>query len=170
MANIQASLRTRFALGQDLASLANELDSDIASSTPGSVYATLFVGAARPGAPHARLRERGHNPQFVMRAAGGLERMDATGLPIGLLAGRGYGPGHLSLAPAIVLFFYTDGCVEAENMSGDMFGSARLEQSLMRCSHSSSNDVLVQIERDILQFRAGRDPFDDATMMVVNVG
>ena len=43
MANIQASLRTRLALGQDLAAIANALDVDIDANTPGSVYATLFM-------------------------------------------------------------------------------------------------------------------------------
>src|SRR4029079_11666861 len=44
MANIQASLRTRLSLGQDLVALAREVDLDIESNTPGTVYATLFVG------------------------------------------------------------------------------------------------------------------------------
>jgi serine phosphatase RsbU (regulator of sigma subunit) len=48
MANIQASLRTRLPLGQDLARAGRELDGDIEASTPGPVYATLFVGILDP--------------------------------------------------------------------------------------------------------------------------
>src|SRR6185295_19297795 len=90
MANIQASLRTRLALGQDLASLARELDTDIGASTPGAVYSTLFVGLLDPESRTLDYVNAGHNPQYVLRSGGGLERMESTGLPIGLLAGHPY--------------------------------------------------------------------------------
>jgi serine phosphatase RsbU (regulator of sigma subunit) len=170
MANIQASLRTRLALGQDLASLARELDADIDASTPGSIYATLFVGLLDPESRTLDYVNAGHHPQFVLRSTGGLERMESTGLPIGLLAGHGYGERRVTLAPGDVLFFYTDGCVEAENGSGEMFSSERLESLLTARPAGPGEDLLVRIEREIVQFRSGREPFDDATMMVVNIG
>jgi serine phosphatase RsbU (regulator of sigma subunit) len=170
MANIQASLRTRLAMGQDLASLARELDSDISASTPGAVYATLFVGLLDPESRTLDFVNAGHNPQYLLRGGGGLERMESTGMPIGLLVGHGYTERHMALAAGDVLFFYTDGCVEADNASGEMFGNARLEQLLASTHAESPDDLLVRIEREIVTFRSGREPFDDATMMVVNVG
>lgn len=168
MANIQASLRTRLSLGQDLASLAAELDHDIESSTPGPVYATLFVGIFDPVTRLLRCVNAGHNPQYVIRASGSLERMDSTGLPIGLMAGRGYVEQRVQLASGDRLFFYTDGCVEASNTEGDMFGMDRLESSLSRAA--GSEDVLAAIESEVTRFRAEVELSDDATMMVVKVG
>jgi serine phosphatase RsbU (regulator of sigma subunit) len=170
MANIQASLRTRFALGQDLASLARELDTDIGASTPAAVYATLFVGLLDSDSRTLRYVNAGHNPQFVLRHSGDLERMDATGMPIGLLPGNGYIERRIGLSAGDMLFFYTDGCVEAENATGEMFGSARLESLLVRHQRQTGDETLARVEQAILQFRSGREPFDDATMMVVNVG
>jgi len=112
----------------------------------------------------------GHNPQFVLRPGGVLERMDSTGVPIGLLVGRGYVERRVALAAGDVLFFYTDGCVEAENQSGEMFGTARLEALLTDQTASVDDDPIIRIERELVQFRSGREPFDDATMMVVHVG
>jgi sigma-B regulation protein RsbU (phosphoserine phosphatase) len=170
MANIQASLRTRFALGQDLTSLARELDVDIGASTPGSVYATLFVGLLDPAERTLDYVNAGHNPQFVLRTGGRLERMAATGLPIGLLPGHPYTERRVRLSAGDVLFFYTDGCVEAENAAGDMFGNPRLERVLTEGSLTSADDILTRVEGEVKRFRAGREPFDDATMMVVKVG
>ena len=90
MANIQASLRTRLALGQDLSALADALDRDIDANSPGPVYATLFIGILDPATRRLRYVNAGHNPQFVLRSGGGLERWPSTGLPVGLFAGRGY--------------------------------------------------------------------------------
>jgi serine phosphatase RsbU (regulator of sigma subunit) len=170
MANIQASLRTRLALGQDLAALARELDADISASTPGAVYATLFVGLLDPRERVLAYVNAGHNPQYLLRHDGTLERMESTGLPIGLLAGRGYTERRVALSSGDLLFFYTDGCVEADNASGEMFGNARVEGLLTSAPAGSVDDMLVRIEDSIRIFRSGREPFDDATMMVVRVG
>src|SRR5213079_161739 len=48
MANIQASLRTRFALGQGLSDIAEAIDRDIGENSPGPVYATLFIAIFDP--------------------------------------------------------------------------------------------------------------------------
>lgn len=170
MANIQAALRTRLSLGQDLASLAQELDVDIDRTTPGPVYATLFVGILDPVQRQLRCVNAGHNPQYVLRADGRLERMESTGRPIGLFSGGGYTEQHIALDAGDVLFFYTDGCVEAENAAGDMFGADRLEAALAASAGRGADDVIVAVEADVSRFRAGTELQDDATMMVVRVG
>jgi sigma-B regulation protein RsbU (phosphoserine phosphatase) len=168
MANVQASLRTRLALGQDLAAIAGELDVEIEASTPVPVYATLFVAIFDPRSRSLRYVNAGHHPQFVVRARGGLDRMPSSGLPIGLLAGHGYTEARVELQAGDRLFFYTDGCVEAEGPNDDMFGASRLEAVLTACG--PDDDLLAMVERAVTDFRAGRDLFDDITMMAVSVG
>jgi sigma-B regulation protein RsbU (phosphoserine phosphatase) len=168
MANIQASLRTRLALGQDLAAIAKELDVDIDGNTPGPIYATLFVGMLDPSSRQLHYVNAGHNPQYVLRKSGQLERMMSSGLPVGLLSGRGYAEATVQLAAGDLLFFYTDGCVEAEDDNSEMFGDERLERLL--ASAAGSEDLLARVESEINAFRGKREPFDDATMMVVKVG
>lgn len=171
MANIQASLRTRLALGQDLASIARELDADIETNTPGGVYATLFVAMLDLETRQLRYVNAGHNAQYVLRRQGGIDQMPSSGLPVGLLSGHGYLEHQVQLAPGDLLFFYTDGCVEAEDEAGEMLGAERLED-LLRASVASSEggDVLARLEAAITRYRGTREPFDDATMMVVTIG
>ncbi len=168
MANIQASLRTRLALGQELASIAREIDVDIEGNTPGPVYATLFVGMLNPVTRLLRYVNAGHNPQYVLRRDGKLEHMSSSGLPVGLLAGHGYTEARVQLDAGDLLFFYTDGCVEAENEKEEMFGAERLE-ALLRTS-AGAEDLLARVETAVKTFRGTAEPFDDATMMVVQVG
>jgi serine phosphatase RsbU (regulator of sigma subunit) len=170
MANIQASLRTRFALGQDLSAIADAIDRDIESNSPGQMYATLFMGILDPAKRRLRYVNAGHNPQFVLRNAGGLDRLGATGLPVGLLSGRGYAEREVQLGAGDLIYFYTDGCVETENEAGDMFGAEKLEAVLVASHVQSPNDVLQNVERGLKAFRGKAEPFDDATMMAVRVG
>jgi phosphoserine phosphatase RsbU/P len=169
MANIQASLRTRLSLGQDLAAVADEIDHDIDRNAPESLYATLFVGILDPATRKLRYVNCGHHPQFVLRRAGGLERMASTGFPVGLLVGRGYSQLEVQLAAGDRLFFYTDGCVEAENEAGDFFGADRLEAALA-AGGGDPGDVLANVERAVERFRGARELLDDVTVMAVRVG
>ena len=170
MANIQASLRTRFALGQGLAAIANAIDHDIEANAPGPLYATLFIAIFDPATRVMRYVNAGHNPQFVLRSDGRIEKMSSTGMPVGLLAGHGYSEIEVQLSAGDLLFFYTDGCVEMENDQEEFFGSERLEALVAASGRSSADDVLATVEQAISTFRGGRDLFDDATMMVVRVG
>jgi serine phosphatase RsbU (regulator of sigma subunit) len=173
MANIQASLRTRLAMGQNLAAIAESLDREMASTAGSRLYVTLFLGIFDPVTRRLRYVNAGHNPQFVLRPGQALEKMHATGIPVGLLAGRGYTHRDVTLAGGDLLFFYTDGCVESENEADEMFGADRLEALLVSIGSSGPSTpdrVLQQVEEAVTSFRGTREPNDDATMMAVRVG
>jgi serine phosphatase RsbU (regulator of sigma subunit) len=170
MANIQASLRTRFALGQELSAIAEAIDRDIEANSPGPVYSTLFMAIFDPKTRTMRYVNAGHNPQFVLRGSGALEKMWSTGLPVGMLAGHGYRECEVQLAAGDLLFFYTDGVVEMENEADEMFGSDRLESIVSASAGVSADEVLMRVENAISAFRGHRDLYDDATMMAVTVG
>jgi serine phosphatase RsbU (regulator of sigma subunit) len=168
MANVQATLRARLPLQDDLAALADLLDRELDVSTPGGVFVTLFL-AILDEARELRYVNAGHNPQYVLRVDGRVERLSSTGLPIGLFGGHGYKEARVSLAPGDLLFFYTDGLVEAENDRGDQFGPERVEAILIE-EHSRGIDVVLErIERDVNAFRGAVEPMDDATLMAMRV-
>jgi sigma-B regulation protein RsbU (phosphoserine phosphatase) len=100
---------------------------------------------------------------------GRVERMSSMGLPVGLFGGHGYGEGRISLAPGDLLFFYTDGLVEAENARGDQFGPERVEAILTEEHARGIDAVLERIEREVNAFRGTVEPLDDATLMAMKV-
>jgi sigma-B regulation protein RsbU (phosphoserine phosphatase) len=169
MANVQATLRARLPLEQNLAALVDAVDRDVDERTPGGVYVTLFVGILDPRTRRLRYVNAGHHPQFVLRHEGGLERMPSAGLPVGLFAGHGYTEHEVVLRDGDLLFFYTDGTVETENEAGDMFGFERLEAQLAAGAEEDLDSVLERIEGALRAFRGGAEPFDDATMMALRV-
>jgi serine phosphatase RsbU (regulator of sigma subunit) len=169
MANIQATLRARLPLEQDLARLVDALDGEIERTTPRGVFCTLFLGILDTASRTLRYVNAGHNPQFVLRASGGLERMGATGLPVGLFAGHGFEERNLALADGDFLFFYTDGAVETENDGGESFGADRLEALLLAEHGRGIDDVLAGVEGAVRRFRGQAEPLDDATMMALKL-
>jgi sigma-B regulation protein RsbU (phosphoserine phosphatase) len=111
----------------------------------------------------------GHNPQFLLRAAGGLQPLSSTGMPIALYPEHGYTESVVEIGRGDLLFFYTDGLVETENERGDMFGAERLE-ALLEAVHAHGIDkVLEEVEHAVRTFRGKAEPFDDATMMALRI-
>lgn len=169
MANAQATLRARLPLEMDLARLADAFDRDLDRATPRAVYLTLFMGILELDGLMLRYVNAGHNPQFLIRRAGGIEPLASTGLPIALYAGHGYEEATVALEPGDLLFFYTDGLVEAENADGDMFGAERLQALLAQVQSSELDAILQQVDAEVRAFRGAVEPLDDATMMALRV-
>jgi serine phosphatase RsbU (regulator of sigma subunit) len=169
MANVQATLRARLPLETELARLAAGLDQEIDANTPGGVYLTLFLGILDVERGLLLFVNAGHNPQFLLRANGGIQPLSSTGLPIALLPGHGYDESSVEIGKEDLLFFYTDGLVETENEQGDMFGAERL-QALLEAEHAHGIDTVLQrVEREVRAFRGTAEPFDDATMMALRI-
>jgi len=170
MANLQATLKARMPQERDLAELARWLDAEIDQNTPSEAYVTLFIGVL----DHERLTLRcvnaGHNPQYVVRAAGGVERLEAGGRPLGLLPGGDYTARALDLSPDDFLFLFTDGLTEAENASGEEFGAKRLEQILIEAREDNPDRLLARVEEVVHEYRGGTVAADDATMLALKVG
>jgi sigma-B regulation protein RsbU (phosphoserine phosphatase) len=169
MANVQATLRARLPHEFDLARLAAQLDREIDETTPGAVYLTLFLGILDASRDELRYVNAGHNPQFVVHAGGGFEVMGATGLPIALYPGQPYTEKVVPARAGDLLFFYTDGLVEAEDENGDMFGIDRLKALLGIEQTKGIDTVLHEVEDAVRRFRGNHEPLDDATMMALRL-
>jgi serine phosphatase RsbU (regulator of sigma subunit) len=169
MANVQATIRARLPHETDLTALADALDRELDANTPRAVYLTLFIGILDRDGRRLRYVNAGHNPQFVLRSRGGIEPLSSTGLPIALYSGHGYREGSVPIEPGDLLFFYTDGLVEAENSEGDMFGAEAL-QALLAEEHGHAIDTVLQrVEERVRTFRGQAEPLDDATMMALRI-
>lgn len=169
MANVQATLRARLPLEGNLAVLAAQLDREIDETTPGAVYLTLFLGILDIDRQQLRYVNAGHNPQFVLHNDDGIVAMPATGLPIALYPGQPYEEAVVPIRRGDLLFFYTDGLLEAENEAGDMFGPERLQAILAQQQGEGVDRILERVEEAARQFRGAMEPMDDATMMALRL-
>jgi serine phosphatase RsbU (regulator of sigma subunit) len=169
MANVQATLRARLPLETELARLADGLDREIDANTPRGVYLTLFLGILDVERGLLRYVNAGHNPQFLLHAAGGIQPLSSTGLPIALYPSQGYSESVVDIGRGDLLFFYTDGLVETEDAAGEMYGAERLQQ-LLEATHKQGVDrILEEVETSVRVFRGDAEPFDDATMMALRI-
>lgn len=84
MANLQANLRSQYAVAlDDLPRLFGSVNHLLYANTADNRYATLFFGDYDDSTRCLRYANCGHNPPFVLRSDGRLDRLAATAPPAG---------------------------------------------------------------------------------------
>ena len=109
----------------------------------------------------------GHNPPYLLRAAGGREQLELTGVPLGVAPEMGYGIGETKLLPGDALFLFSDGITEAFNADKEEFGAARLEAALESRRGAAAADLVTGVMAATLDFVAGADQSDDITCLAL---
>lgn len=107
--------------------------------------------------------------QPVLCRNGQSQTINAEGFPLGLFPDAGYEELTMSTQPGDVLVFVSDGILDAENHTGEMYGSERLATVL--CGHrvQSATHIAEAILSDVTRFQDGKDRFDDETIIVLKV-
>ncbi len=168
MANLQASMRSRFPTAEDPRALAAGLNEALCGSSSAARYATAFVATFDPGTRRLSYTNAGHLPAIIVREDG-TEHCDEGGMPIGLFEGATYESGGRTLAPGDLLALFTDGVTEAPAPDGEEFGAARLAE-LLRAHRTRPLGAVIDAVLDaLLQWSGPVDAHDDVTLVLARV-
>lgn len=130
-------------------------------------YATGFVAVLHTDSGRLCWTNAGHNPALLLRAGGGHEQLEATGLPLGLLPEAEYQREERTLGPGDLLVVYTDGVTEAANPAGEEYGLERLlELSRAHAAHGVAA-LAAALMADLESFADGVPFGDDRTFLLV---
>jgi len=90
------------------------------------------------------------------------------GLPLGMMPRVEYADSALELQAGDLVIFYTDGLIEAENKTDEMYGTERLEQLITRINSTMNGEEIIEtILQDVADFVGGAEQYDDMTVVVV---
>jgi phosphoserine phosphatase RsbU/P len=166
MANLQANLRSRYALAlDDLPRLLKSVNQLFYENTPDDRYATLFFAVYDDHSRELEYANCGHNPPLLFRADGSVESLASTSTVIGLFTEWHCATRHITLAPGDLLVIYTDGVTEAADASGNEFGEARIVETVRAHFQDPPQQLLLRIQEAVQKFSAG-EQFDDLTLVV----
>jgi len=129
-------------------------------------YATMFYSKL-DSAGRLTYANAGHCAPMLVRSTGEIEKLEATSLPVGLVAGAPFGLSHRDLRPRDRVVLYTDGVTEAQNSAGEFFGRKRLREAIQRAGGAGCAELHALIHQAILDFTAGAEQADDLTLVVM---
>jgi serine phosphatase RsbU (regulator of sigma subunit) len=166
MANLQASLRSRRAQAwDDLPGVIRSVNHLFCESTEHERYATLFFGCYDDAGRTLRYVNCGHYPPLLVRAEGGVTRLDSTATVLGLFDRVEVAVGQVELASGDVLAIFSDGVIEARGRDGEEFGEERLVRLLQR-NRGREIAEMPPAHSDALMTYAAFGQEDDLTLVV----
>ncbi len=157
--------------GDDMAAHMESANRLLATENAASMFVTAFHGVIDLKTGALRYCNAGHNPPYLLRAAGGRETLKATGIPFGVLEDVPYRVAETRLEPGDALFLFSDGITEAFNPDSEEFGTARLEAALEAAFRGGRGQGAAALVGDILAattgFAAGAEQSDDITALAL---
>jgi phosphoserine phosphatase RsbU/P len=166
MANLQANLRSQYALAlDDLENMLKSVNRLFYENTSDASYATLFFGDYDDRSRRLRYVNCGHFPPLVVRPRGSVERLPATSTVLGLFPKWECVIAETRLEAGDSLVLYSDGVTEALSDEGKEFGESRLVGLLSAHAGLAPDALLRTIVKAVQEF-SGREMEDDLTLVI----
>jgi len=137
--------------------------------TAGEKYATVFYCMLERSGKLDYVNA-GHCPPLIVRRAGTIDSLIATGMPVGLVDSAEFALGETMLSSGDKIVIYTDGVTEAQNLQGEFFGRQRLRQTIAEHQADSCTALHEAISGAVAAFTESAPQADDVTLVVMEYG
>ena len=168
MATFQASLKTLSTTAGSLTELLARMNQYACSNSQnGRRFTTAFIAEYDPASRGLTFVNAGHNAPILRRQSGIIERLQAGGVPLGILENTSYESGQVTLQPGDWLVIFTDGVIEAENDRNEEYGEVRLLTMLHANVAVAPAMLLNTVMLDLDRFVGNAPQHDDVTLMLL---
>jgi hypothetical protein len=172
MSMAKSALAVQVTFNPEVLAVFQTLNRTVFQSARKRLLATCCYALLDPRRRELLYASAGHLYPYRITAQGLVETLASTGYqyPLGVRALLAVRPRRAQLAQGDMLFFYSDGLVEARRQeSEDLFGFDRLEQSLARHSGGSVEALRDGVLADVRRFTRDEPREDDQTILVLKV-
>jgi serine phosphatase RsbU (regulator of sigma subunit) len=166
MATVKAALQVRTESTTDVRDIMVSLNKLVCHQAS-KQYMTLFLGVIDVRERTFTYCNAGHNFPYVISNDATLRYLERSSLPLGFVDTETYISHVYPLKEHDVLFFYTDGVIEAMNANREIFGYPRLEDILRPHCCDKLLDIQLKILERIEVFCQETPQDDDMTMVFV---
>ncbi len=168
MAVTKTLIKSRAANDLSPASILSHVNSETAEGNDSAMFVTLWLGILNLHTGEIVYSNAGHNPPYLQREDGSLERLEKRHGPVvGAMEGIAYGEDEVTLGKQDLLYLYTDGVTEAMDIEDTLYGEPRLVQILEEGEYVTAQDAVSDSVNDVWRFQGDADQADDITIMAM---
>lgn len=138
------------------------------------MFATAFYLVADIKTGKMRYTNAGHPMPFILkRDSGVVEKLELqvkhSEPALGLFKDFSYTASEYKMSDDDIVLLYTDGIFEVEDISGNLFGETRLQNSIQNQLYKAPDQMLDEILREVNGFAATGEFNDDVCAVTVHV-
>ena len=168
MAMAKTLIKSRAADDRSTASILTHVNDELSVDNQSCMFVTIFAGILNIRTGELLYTNAGHNPPYLKRKDGTLQRLDQRHGPvIGAVEGTAYAEGRDTMEPGDLLFLYTDGVTEAMDVEDRLFSENRLEQLLASMDTGDADKVVDDTVVAVRAFEGEAEQADDITVLAL---
>jgi sigma-B regulation protein RsbU (phosphoserine phosphatase) len=131
-----------------------------------NLFVTVFFAVLDPTTGLVCYANAGHNPPFLL-GTGGIKTLNSTGMPLGIDEDNEWTQEEIIISPGEVLFLYTDGLTDAQNIAGEFIDRKIILNTVQMNIDKSVDEVQKDILDRVHRFVGEAPPFDDLTLVLL---
>lgn len=167
MANIQSALKVSVDKSTDLLEITSNLNKLIFENTAADKFVTLFIGILNNLDNSFTYLNAGHNPAIFVTDSH-IEYLKSSGLLLGFDGVcDNYEIKKIELKKDDLIYIYTDGVNEAENIEKEDYGIRRVIEKLKMERNKNSKQINNLLLESIYDYTEGNSQYDDITMITI---
>ena len=146
----------------------SSLNDSLADGNDSNMFCTAFLGILDLKTGQLKYCNAGHNAPLAIGLDGKVLPVNVVpNLPLGLFSGFPYEGQETSIDKQTMLYLFTDGVNEAENINNELFGDDTLVALLAKCASKNPGEIIDITFEEIRSHAEGAEQSDDITVMCI---
>jgi sigma-B regulation protein RsbU (phosphoserine phosphatase) len=167
VSTVHAAVHLQIDEAKTVVELVERIDRHLRRYAATRKFLTLFFGLFEPDGGRLTYVSAGHNPGLLVRRAGEIETLPATGVPVGMFPDASWKEVSLVLGAGDLLCVYTDGVTEAVNAQEEEFGVDRLSAVVSSGISRSLPELADRVLSEVADYARDMPQYDDQTLLLL---
>ena len=150
----------------------SQMNEALADQNDSNMFVTLFIGSYDLKTGHLEYCNGGHDAPLLVNVKEKRAELlpCVSNLPVGVMSGWEFQMQEATITSDTLIFLYTDGLTEAENVDHEQFTESRIFEvagQLLEEKEVSSEQLIERMSDAVHQFVGDAEQSDDLTMLAI---
>jgi sigma-B regulation protein RsbU (phosphoserine phosphatase) len=130
------------------------------------MFITIFIAILNTSTGEMVYSNAGHNPTFIIKPNREIIKLgDLHGPVVGAMEEMTFTETKLTIDKNDMVFAYTDGVTEAQNLKEELYSDPRLIDLLKNGEYKDPTTLINLVEKSVFEFQGEAEQFDDITAL-----
>ncbi|GAH04090.1 unnamed protein product, partial [marine sediment metagenome] len=168
MAVSKTLIKSRAADDSSPSSILTHVNNELSEENESAMFVTVFLGILNVKTGELVYTNAGHNPPYIKRSDGNLQKLDAFHGPvIGAMPELTYKQDSDTLGKNDTILLYTDGVTEALDIEDQLYSDPKLVELLLAQEYKTPKEMVEVVAEDVKVFQGDAEQADDITILAI---